>query len=553
MNVLVASNIAIAAFCFVISVIILVSVVLSEHGREKHSRVFIYIIITNLILLLASKVWFYVNGNPAINSPFPLIFSEILKASCGPVMLILYTKLILVIVRDKLGTDVSRKIKYAARIAVILCIADIISIIGEPFFSSQALIGDNNQLIRQDWFLVSYLFTFLTMAINAGILISHRKYFKNKEMLTLIAYMLIPALGVVFHMIVAGTPINMMSITVAIVYYFAIIQNDMSRQTHQWVEYNSMLYKTAPIGLCLFNKDNKFSNYNDQILIMLGAERQSNMDIISEYSPEYQPDGTKSKDKAYDFIIKTMSGDKQVFEWTLKSKSGELIPCEVTTVLAKYKGENVGLSFVYDLRHVMHLERELVESKISVLLSQIKPHFLYNALSAIVQLCDEAPALAKKAAMDFSAYLRSNMESLNNKRLISIEKEIDHVQHYLSLEKAIYGQALDIIYNIDAEGFGVPPLSIQPIVENAVKHGIGKKEGGGTIIVSVSCADDGYIITVTDDGVGFDVNKPIESKNKHIGISNVRKRLELCGGTLSITSTLSGTIARITLPVQTET
>ena len=260
----------------------------------------------------------------------------------------------------------------------------------------------------------------------------------------------------------------------------------------------------------------------------------------------YSPD---QMDIWNELMKRTMDGEKQIFEWTLISKTGEVIPCEVTTVRVKHKGENVGLSFIYDLRHVKQLERELVENKISVILSQIKPHFLHNALSAIVQLCDENPAQAKKAATDFSAYLRSNMESLNNKSLISIEKEMDHVKNYLSLEKAIYGKALDIVYIIEAGGFGVPPLTIQPIAENAVKHGIGKKEGGGTITISVSETGNAYFITVTDDGAGYDVNTPPRDKNRHVGIDNVRKRLALYGGTLDLSSEIGkGTTAVIKLP-----
>ncbi|MCL2820553.1 MAG: histidine kinase [Oscillospiraceae bacterium] len=542
-------NITFAAFCFIVSVIILVSVQMSEHGKEERSRIFIYIIITNLILLLASKVWFIYNGNPNVSSTLPLIISECIKASCGPVMLILYTRLIIAILKEK--TVLSKYIIIAARIAVAVCIADIFSILADPFINSNSLINEYNQLVRPDWFMLSYVFTFVCMAINSVILINKRKYLEKRELLTLVGYILIPAIGVILHMMIAGTPINMISITIAIVFYFAIIQNDIARKAHETDEYNRILYENAPIGLSMFLHDSTFINYNDQMFNMLSIDRQNQrqFDIINDYTPEYQPDGQKSRTKADDYMKHTMDGEKQIFEWTLKSETGEIIPCEVTTVLAKYKGENVGLSYVYDLRHISHLERELVESRISVMMSQIKPHFLYNALTAIVQLCDENPAQAKIAAMDFSAYLRSNMESLNNTNLISIEKEMDHVKHYLSLEKAIYGKGLEIKYIIEAGGFGVPPLTIQPIVENAVKHGIGKKEGGGTITVSISEKDEVYIVTVTDDGAGFDTTEPPKNIAKHIGINNVRKRLELCGGTLDLSSTPgTGTTAVIKLP-----
>jgi len=432
MNFVIDSNIAFAAFCFVISVIILVSVMLSEHRKDKSSRFFIYIIIVNIMLLITSTAWFILNGNPGMNSPIPLIISECLKASCGPVMLILYTRLVIVILKEK--TVVSKSIIYAARIAIAVCVMDIISIMSEPLFSYYSLVDENNQLVRQDWFFVSYIFTFVCIAINSGILIAKRKYLKKRELLTLVAYVVIPALGVIFHMMVEGTPINMISITIAIVFYFAMIQNDMSKQAHE-------------------------------------------------------------------------------------------------------------------------LERELVESRISVMMSQIKPHFLYNVLSAIAQLCDEDSAKAKKAIVDFSVYLRGNMDAINYRGLITFEKELGHVKGYLDLEEAVYGSALIVVYDVKAGGFMLPPLTIQPIVENAVKHGIGKKEGGGTVKLSVRETDEEYVVTVTDDGAGCDItslscNKPHPENRESIGLENVRRRLMVqCNGTLDISSEIGiGTTVTIRLP-----
>jgi len=195
-------------------------------------------------------------------------------------------------------------------------------------------------------------------------------------------------------------------------------------------------------------------------------------------------------------------------------------------------------------------ELELTKNKISIMLSQIQPHFLYNALSAIAQLCEEDPAKAKKTTIDFSAYLRSNMDSLNEKGLISIEKELNHVKNYLNLEKAIYGNALNIIYNIEAGGFLLPSLSIQPLVENAVKHGIGKKESGGTVTITVSAAESAYLVTVHDDGTWRETGKTGKDERKSMGIENVKRRLNLqCGGILEITTDAeNGTSAVVTIP-----
>jgi hypothetical protein len=199
---------------------------------------------------------------------------------------------------------------------------------------------------------------------------------------------------------------------------------------------------------------------------------------------------------------------------------------------------------------IQNKELEMTKSKVSIMLSQIQPHFLHNALTAIAQLCDEDPAMAKKATIDFSTYLRNNMESLSRKELISIEKEINHVRAYLDLEKVIYGDALTVVFQIHAGGFLLPPLSIQPIVENAVKHGIGKKESGGTITVSIHEDNGGYLIKVVDDGAGYDIANPQWDGRDHVGIDNVRQRIvEQCGGTLEISSEIDrGTNVLIRIP-----
>jgi len=194
-------------------------------------------------------------------------------------------------------------------------------------------------------------------------------------------------------------------------------------------------------------------------------------------------------------------------------------------------------------------ELELTENKVSIMLSQIQPHFLYNALSAISTLCDEDPIKAKKAIADFSVYLRGNMESLN-KKLISIEKELNHVKGYLELEKAVYEETLNVVYKIEAKDFLLPPLSIQPIVENAVKHGIGKKEDGGLITITVKESEKDYSITVTDDGIGFNPESLNQNNRKQIGLKNVKRRLkEQCNGNLEVLSqTGKGTTVKITIP-----
>ena len=199
-------------------------------------------------------------------------------------------------------------------------------------------------------------------------------------------------------------------------------------------------------------------------------------------------------------------------------------------------------------------ERKLAESRIAIMLSQIQPHFLYNALAVISSLCDKNPAEAKKATINFSNYLRGNMNLLERTEPIPFENELNHTIGFLNLEKAMYGEALDVIYDIQTKDFKLPALTVQPIAENAVKHGIGKREGGGTITISTKETDSGYLVIVSDDGLGFELEKTDDDGQRHIGINNVRLRLSAqCGGSLDIESKPGvGTTAKIIIPKQGE-
>lgn len=195
-------------------------------------------------------------------------------------------------------------------------------------------------------------------------------------------------------------------------------------------------------------------------------------------------------------------------------------------------------------------ELELTEERLRIMLSQIKPHFLFNALTAISQLCDIDHHKAKIALVEFSQYLRANLDSLTRKSQIPFEQELDHINIYLSLEKMRFDDKLKVAYDLQVTNFLVPPLTIQPIVENAVRYGIGKKENGGTIHICTSASEETIKIIISDDGIGFDSEITNQNGRTHIGIQNVTNRLQSqCGGSLAIKSIPgSGTTAIITLP-----
>jgi sensor histidine kinase YesM len=137
----------------------------------------------------------------------------------------------------------------------------------------------------------------------------------------------------------------------------------------------------------------------------------------------------------------------------------------------------------------------------------------------------------------FTKYLRRNLDVISDDKPITFAEELEHTKNYLWLEQLRFKKNLNVEYSIDCEDFLIPPLTIQPIVENAIKHGITKKIGGGKVSISVREADKYYKITISDDGVGFDKAIPNGDKDPHIGIEDVRRRLNRYNGsTLTINS-----------------
>lgn len=203
-----------------------------------------------------------------------------------------------------------------------------------------------------------------------------------------------------------------------------------------------------------------------------------------------------------------------------------------------------------ELLRYQEMQNEMLQMRVSIMVSQIQPHFLYNSLTSIAQLCEKNPSKAKKATIEFSEYLRRNMNSLKEQAPVPFESELKHLETYLSLEKMRFGDELNVEYDIETTDFLIPSLTVQPLVENAVKHGVGMKEDGGTVTIATKEFDDRYEVIVSDDGVGFDTSKKPNDGRTHVGMENVRNRLKtMCNAVLNIESTVGkGTVATITIP-----
>lgn len=206
----------------------------------------------------------------------------------------------------------------------------------------------------------------------------------------------------------------------------------------------------------------------------------------------------------------------------------------------------------YEASYVQFLveqEQKLSEAKLKLVNQQMKPHFIFNTLTLIRYQCLTAPNDAAQTVSEFSNYLRSITDYLTEEDCISVENELDIVKNYLNIQSKRFGDVIKVEYDIEETDFDVPPFSIQTLAENAVHHGFKSGQGDkGLIRVSTKRDKNKRIVTVEDNGAGFDVRE-MEKKGS-VGIKNTRNRVKvMCGGELTIESEPGkGTRAVIIIP-----
>ena len=198
------------------------------------------------------------------------------------------------------------------------------------------------------------------------------------------------------------------------------------------------------------------------------------------------------------------------------------------------------------------LSKELAESRMKLMMSQIQPHFVQNTLSTIRAMIPTDPGMAYDMIYDFADYLRYNINSLGNIPIIPFEEELRHIRAYTDIESRRYGERVKIVYDISDVSFSVPPLSVQPLVENAVKHGVCRKLEGGTVRIGSCLSGDGHTVTVEDDGAGFDPALLEEADNRGVGIRNAVYRLENQTGAKVDIRSVPGQGTKVTISIPAE-
>jgi len=316
--------------------------------------------------------------------------------------------------------------------------------------------------------------------------------------------------------------------------------------------------KTLPILRNGINRETALATCNiiysiakvDAVAITEGSEILAHIGIGSDHhlpGEMIKTSATKTVLDTKKSIIVKNQNEVGCLNQTCKLNSAIIVPLikkdHVIGVLKIYKIKENGISSIdvqlaeglaklfstqIELAEIDYNTKLLAKAELKALQAQINPHFLFNALNTIVSMCRINPEMARKLLINLGNFLREGFKEKED--IVDIISEIKHVEAYLAIEKARFGEKLNVIYNINSINFQVPHLILQPLVENAVKHGIYPKKEGGTISIVVEENGDNYSIKVEDNGVGFE--HPLEQPTNHgIGIKNIDKRLRSIYGT----------------------
>ena len=206
------------------------------------------------------------------------------------------------------------------------------------------------------------------------------------------------------------------------------------------------------------------------------------------------------------------------------------------------------LNYEKTVKETANYERKMVENTTALMLSQIQPHFIYNTLTTIQVLCEIDPAQAAKTIESFSKYLRMNTDALSKKEPVPVVEEIRHAMSYADIEMIRFDN-VKVLFVIKDKDFRLPVLTVEPILENAIKYGV-RARAKGMVTVSTYCDDKNHYLVIKDNGIGFDVNKIDTSGREHIGINNVKTRVEtMVNGTFIVESAInSGTTVTVIVP-----
>ena len=208
-----------------------------------------------------------------------------------------------------------------------------------------------------------------------------------------------------------------------------------------------------------------------------------------------------------------------------------------------------GIILCDQIEQYMRQQREIAHQRASIMVLQMRPHFIFNTMMSIYYLCAQDSKKAQQVTLDFTSYLRKNFSAIASENTIPFANELEHTRAYLAVEQVQFEDGLFVEYDTPHTQFRVPPLTLQPIVENAVKHGMDPDSAPLRICIRTRETDAGHEITVEDNGPGF-AQANTDDSEPHIALANIQQRLEImCGGKLTVMPREGGgTVVKVILP-----
>ena len=340
---------------------------------------------------------------------------------------------------------------------------------------------------------------------------------------------------------------------------------------HKELETLTTTFTQVPGGIhrCYLSNPIHLEYYSEGLCRMVGYSHDEIAELVGpdmNYCMLIHPDDREAFANFCFSIAK--NGGRQTIEYRMLCKDGSVIPVS-DTMDAKVSSSGImyGYSVVTDLQKYKEmqekLENELAETKryledlkLKNFTSQMQPHFLYNALASIREIVLDEPEYASELICDFTTYLRTCLKSVTSDALIPFSQELDNIEAYVSIEKMRFGDRLNIKYECEDTDFLIIPLSVQPLVENAIRHGIYERgEDGGTVIVRTVRRKGSVDIIVADDGVGFDYDAVMQEikdgTRDSTGMFNLKYRFEkILKAKVKVESELNkGTRVTVSIPI----
>lgn len=448
-----------------------------------------YFLLLSIAILISDSCGYYFNGNQTKAGYILIRLANYAIYTVYPLMVIAVAHYMsALIIKHGYKQNVLQ-----LHLCQFLCTAHILTILASQYWGFLYYFDENNVYHRGFGYPISSIFGVFELICLMVMAISNWRHLSKFELVSLISYFSIPFVTNIIQLFHYGISLTELASSLCMILFFMFHEVEKSNRLHIQ---NQMLVAHKKL---IAEKENKLSQ---------------------------QEQALKKQQKL------------------LKEQQQVLSKREEALTLANSISE-------FYKSQLSAKEQQLAEAHVRISISQMQPHFIFNALGSIEQLCHTNPEMAAEATHKFTHYLRNNLLALSCCELKDFSEELAHIGAYVWLEKMRFDEDLNYEEEILCKHFRVPVLSVQPLVENAIKHGMSNSEDDILYVKLKSWEEaDSYKIQVTDNGGGFDPDELPKDSRLHVGLINVRERLHhMCNAELIIESTIGqGSSFTISIP-----